>query len=138
MAGQSKLPDTDVYKRQQQEMPKVWYSFTPEYMYFGGIYNKETGQTLFLGPVLITECSLKQAETICLRLGRSGKDSFIIKQCFDNTRPHSVNEPVSYTHLFSGKKLNPFAIAQELSVKDAIISNKKGRKTKSEPKVRTV
>ena len=83
----------------QQEMPKVWYSFTPEYMYFGGIYNKETGQTLFLGPVLITECSLKQAETICLRLGRSGKDSFIIKQCFDNTRPHSVNELLAGLHL---------------------------------------
>ena len=52
-------------------LPPAWYSFTPEHLYFAGMQlpsppdaPKDLCRTLFIGPLLLTECSLKQAENI--------------------------------------------------------------------------
>lgn len=65
-----------------QPLPQIWYSFTPEFIYFGGLKLPSTPYTLLLGPVLLSECSAAQASAICLRLGRKKSDFADIQRYF--------------------------------------------------------
>lgn len=63
-------------------LPGIWYSSTPEYLYFGGLsYNNFL---LLLGPVMVNPCSKKQADQIMHRLGRKISDSQSFRQSMDN------------------------------------------------------
>lgn len=57
-----------------ESLPPAWCSYSPEYMYFGGITLKEHGLLLFVGPILLHECSPKQAEAILKQIGRTKRD----------------------------------------------------------------
>lgn len=57
-----------------EPLPAVWCGYTAEHMYFGGITIKENGMMLLIGPVLLCECSTKQAGAILSRIGRTAKD----------------------------------------------------------------
>ena len=63
-------------------LPELWYSYTSEYLYFGGFTVEEENGILFVGPVLPSECLPRQAETILRRLGRSAKDSASLRAYF--------------------------------------------------------
>ena len=78
-------------------LPQAWYSFTPEHLYFAGMQlpsqpdtPKDLCRTLFIGPLLLTECSLKQAENICQRIGRKRNQTLYIRQYFDAFPPRTV------------------------------------------------
>lgn len=68
-----------------ESLPELWCSSTPETMLFGGLYLKETNEMLFLGPVLPLECSLRQADAILSRIGRSSKDRELLIKYFSST-----------------------------------------------------
>lgn len=70
------------------KLPDVWYSSTPEHLYFGGIllppYEMPSRKILLLGPVLVSECIRRQAEDISKRLGLRPKDWIDIQQYFNH------------------------------------------------------
>lgn len=72
--------------------PDLWYSFTPEYLYFGGIRLPQDSRDrmLLIGPTLLFECSHRQAEALCSRLGRRHRDLPAIQNYFTQTCPHEV------------------------------------------------
>lgn len=70
-----------------KELPDIWTSNTPEFIYFGGIYMKKFESLLFIGPLFTTTCSLTQARKILNRLGRSQTDANTFRQQF-NTLPY--------------------------------------------------
>lgn len=80
-----------------ETLPDIWYSSTPEYLYFGGLNIKESdnnnanGTLLFLGPVLVNHCSPKQAEAIMHRLGRKVNDAASYKHSCDISPLFSVS-----------------------------------------------
>lgn len=65
-------------------LPHIWYSTTPEYLYFGGLRLEAENGILFVGPVLPSECLPRQAETILLRLGRSLRDVSALQAYFSS------------------------------------------------------
>ena len=73
-----------------KELPDVWYSFTPEYIYFGGLRLPETGHILFVGPTLQLACTRKQAQDLCRRIGRRTSDIPAIQNYFSQTGPHTA------------------------------------------------
>ena len=72
-----------------EEVPDVWYSFTPEYAYFGGV-RLDDGAIIFLGPTLLGECTDVQAAALRRRLGRRPQDTASIRQYFTLTGPHNL------------------------------------------------
>lgn len=68
-----------------EHLPELWCSSTPETMLFGGLFLKEEQKMLFLGPVLPLECSIRQADTILSRIGRSSKDREALIRYFSFT-----------------------------------------------------
>lgn len=58
----------------EETLPSVWYADTPEHLFFGGLRIETTGETLFLGPVMPFTCSVRQADAILARIGRTPKD----------------------------------------------------------------
>lgn len=78
-------------------LPKIWYSYTAEYMYFGGLNLEEENGILFIGPVLLSDCLPRQAETILSRLGRSSQDAPALRAYFsENT---TCDLPALLSHL---------------------------------------
>ncbi len=87
------------------ELPFVWHTYTPEFLYFGGIclpkenykHSDRTSRlcadctTLLLGPVLLADCSRKQADQVCQRIGRSGADISIMQSYLSHNGNHSVH-----------------------------------------------
>lgn len=71
-------------------LPPVWYSFTPEFLYFGGLRIPDSPWLLLLGPVLLSACSVKQADAICQRIGRKRADFSAIQSYLSATGPHRV------------------------------------------------
>lgn len=65
-------------------LPACWCSNTPETMLFGGLFLKAEQRMLFLGPVLPYECSMRQADTILSRMGRSSKDREALLKYFSS------------------------------------------------------
>ncbi|MCD8068223.1 MAG: AraC family transcriptional regulator, partial [Lachnospiraceae bacterium] len=89
----------------QENLPGFWYSSSPEYMYFAGIHFSDRKEAVFLGPILLSECSLKQAQEICARLGRKPKDAPIIQRYFDKTKARDIEGLLSCLRLL-GHLLN--------------------------------
>lgn len=58
-----------------QNLPPIWTSNTPEFIYFGGIYMKNFDLLLFIGPLFTAECSISQSRKILNRLGRPQQDA---------------------------------------------------------------
>ncbi len=56
------------------ELPPIWYCDTPEHLFFGGVLLEESGETLFLGPVMPFACSIRQADSVLSHIGRDVKD----------------------------------------------------------------
>ena len=79
------------------KLPPVWYSFTPEYLYFGGITVPEENGILFLGPLLPFECLPRQAELILHRLGRKTSDAPALRTYFSKNMPCDL--PTLFSHL---------------------------------------
>lgn len=52
-----------------KELPPVWTSNTPEFIYFGGLHMKKNNLLLFIGPIFTAECSISQSKKILERLG---------------------------------------------------------------------
>ena len=75
------LPDT---------LPDVWYSYTPEYLYFGGLRLRKTDRILLIGPSMLFECTRKQAENVCRQLGRKSTDLTAIQNYFTQIGPHTA------------------------------------------------
>lgn len=75
------LPDT---------LPDVWYSYTPEYLYFGGLRLQKTDRILLIGPSMLFECTKKQAENVCRQLGRKSTDLTAIQNYFTQIGPHTA------------------------------------------------
>ncbi len=75
------------------DLPDIWYAFTPEYVYFGGIRIKDSDRLLLLlvGPVMLYECSNMQAASLCRRLGRKSSDTEMLRQYFSLTGPHHLD-----------------------------------------------
>lgn len=67
-----------------ESLPSVWYTDTPEHLFFGGLRLEETGDTLFLGPVMPFNCSARQADLILARIGRTTKDRPILTDYFSS------------------------------------------------------
>ena len=87
----------DIPASSPDRLPPAWYSFTPEHLYFAGMQlpsqpNTPKGpcRTLFIGPLIPTECSLQQAEKICQKLGRKRNQTLYIRQYFDAFPPRTV------------------------------------------------
>lgn len=86
-------------------LPDIWYSFTPESIYFGGISlssgseKHHDGKTLVLGPVVLSECSFKQAEDICRRLGLHHRERTTIQTYFDRIGPCDPQKFINNLHL---------------------------------------
>ena len=87
----------DVAASSPDRLPPAWYSFTPEHLYFAGMQlpsqpdaPRDLCRTLFIGPLLLTECSLKQAENICQKIGRKRNQTPYIRQYFDAFPPRTV------------------------------------------------
>ena len=57
-----------------QELPPVWYSISPEFMYMAGLTLTDKNMTIFIGPACVLDCSREQASRILERIGRSRKD----------------------------------------------------------------
>lgn len=74
-----------------KSLPPVWYSFTPEHLYMGGVRILNTRQFLFLGPILLTECTQKQADNLCHQIGRVQTNTSIIKAYFAEIGPRSIS-----------------------------------------------
>lgn len=88
-----------------KHLPGAWYSFTPEYLYFCGCYLEKEDLNLFLGPVVLSECTQKQAQLICDRLGRPAKDSLLLQSCLNQSHLHSVPNFLANLRLL-GRLLN--------------------------------
>lgn len=69
------------------DLPPVWYAESPEHLYFGGLSMEETGETLFLGPVLPFTCSTREADAILERIGRTTKDRQALVSYFFSILP---------------------------------------------------
>lgn len=78
-------------------LPPIWYSYTSEYLYFGGLALENENGILFIGPVLSSDCLPRQAETILGRLGRSSKDSSALRAYFSGNAPCDL--PTLLAHL---------------------------------------
>ncbi|MDO4650053.1 MAG: AraC family transcriptional regulator [Eubacteriales bacterium] len=74
-----------------EEKPGIWYSYTPEFLYFAGISLPDSDQTLLIGPLLLTECTNRQALSVTQRLGRKLEDMYTLQQYFNCIQPHSVS-----------------------------------------------
>lgn len=57
-----------------KELPPVWYSISPEYMYMAGLTVPEINMKVFIGPAHVFDCSREQAACILERIGRSRRD----------------------------------------------------------------
>lgn len=57
-----------------KELPPVWYSISPEYMYMAGLTVPEINMKIFIGPAHVFDCSREQAACILERIGRSRRD----------------------------------------------------------------
>ena len=79
------------------ELPPVWYSFTPESLYFGGITVPEENGVVFIGPLLPFECLPRQAELILHRLGRKTSDVPALRTYFSKNMPCDL--PTLFSHL---------------------------------------
>lgn len=55
-------------------LPPIWYSDTPEHLFFGSVCLEATGETIFLGPVMPFACSPLQANHVLSHIGRNAKD----------------------------------------------------------------
>ena len=88
-------------------LPPVWYSFTPEYLYFGGITVPEENGIVFVGPLMPFECLPRQAELILHRLGRKASDEPALRTYF------SKNAVCDLPTLFSHLKLLNYALNQK-------------------------
>lgn len=89
------------------KLPPVWYSFTPEYLYFGGITVPEENGIVFVGPLMPFECLPRQAELILHRLGRKASDEPALRTYF------SKNAVCDLPTLFSHLKLLNYALNQK-------------------------
>lgn len=69
-----------------ENLPSIWYSYTPEYLYFGAVTLPDQKQFLLLGPILMNSCSRRQGEQILQHLGRSRKDLPLLLCSFDDFR----------------------------------------------------
>lgn len=79
----------------------MWYSFTPEYIYFGGICLPEN-RVLLLGPFMLGECTDLQASHLRRRLGGNAFDTKKIRQYFSLTGPHNLESLQANLRLVSG------------------------------------
>lgn len=86
--------------------PPVWYSFTPEYMYFGGVKEEKENRLFFIGPVLINNCSRKQAESILQRIGRKGSNLSSLLRSFSDYANCNASSLIAH--------LNPKQIREKL------------------------
>ena len=55
-------------------LPDAWITSTDEKIYLGGFRIKDGNKILLLGPVFLTDCTVKQAKDILLRLGQNKRD----------------------------------------------------------------
>lgn len=100
------------------ELPPVWYSFTPEYLYFGGITVPEENGILFLGPLLPFECLPRQAELILHRLGRKASDVPALRTYFSKNMPCDLPTLLShlkFLHYALNKKTDPDIVGMPFS-----------------------
>ncbi len=95
-------------------LPAIWYSNTPEYLYFGGLDISRLQRTsgagspllLLLGPVLVNPCTGKQAEAVMQRLGRRLSDAAAFRHCMDQSPLVSVSRLAANLILLSNILLN--------------------------------
>ncbi|MBQ9614374.1 MAG: helix-turn-helix domain-containing protein [Lachnospiraceae bacterium] len=90
----SSLPDV---------IPEIWYSQSPEGLYFGGVSipweGEDSRNLLFLGPVLLDTCTRKQARSLMVRLGHPEPDADIFVMHAER-HPHiSVSSLIAYLQL---------------------------------------
>lgn len=100
------------------KLPPVWYSFTPEYLYFGGITVPEENGILFLGPLLPFECLPRQAELILHRLGRKASDVPALRTYFSKNMPCDLPTLLSHLkllHYALNKKTEPDIVGMPFS-----------------------
>lgn len=100
------------------ELPPVWYSFTPEYLYFGGITVPEANGILFLGPLLPFECLPRQAELILHQLGRKVSDVPALRTYFSKNMPCDLPTLLSHLkllHYLLNKKTEPDIVGMPFS-----------------------
>lgn len=71
------------------DLPDIWYCFTPEYLYFGGIRLNEN-LMIFLGPTMLGECTDMQVSTLRRRIGRKPADKDSIRRYFSLTGAHNL------------------------------------------------
>lgn len=64
-------------------LPAIWYSYSPEQLFFGGIVLPDTNDLLLVGPVLSRPCNRLQASAVASRLGRKEKDISILMHSLD-------------------------------------------------------
>ena len=127
-----------------EALPDIWYSSTPEHLYFGGINiskadaNSNKNLLLFLGPVLVNPCSQKQAEAIIQRLGRKKSDADSYRHSCDISPLFSVpqlcsnliflseillSQSISHINMIDFKWANIFPSPKE-ALTEAVFSNK--------------
>ena len=81
------------------DLPPVWYSFTPEYMYFGGVKEEKENRLFFIGPVLMNNCSRKQAENILQRIGRKRSDLSSLLRSFSDYANCNASSLIAHLNL---------------------------------------
>lgn len=71
------------------DLPEIWYTYTPESIYFCGILlpasSSVSREMILLGPVLLSACAQRQAEDICRRLGQPLKEWSTLQRYFNRT-----------------------------------------------------
>lgn len=76
-------------------LPCAFYGFTPEYLYFGGICIPETNEVIFLGPILRSQCSVRQSRQICERLGRPASSASKVQDYLNITGGRTLDSILS-------------------------------------------
>ena len=79
----------------RRPLPAVFYGVTPEFLYFGGLCIPGTDEVLFLGPILRSPCSDRQARNICRRIGRPVSDAARIEEYMNATGGRTVESILS-------------------------------------------
>lgn len=85
------------------KLPPLWYSHSPEQLYFGGISLPETENMLFIGPVVSNPCTRMQAAEIIHRLGRPERDAATLMRglnTFQNTDIGQLKSMLSLLSLY--------------------------------------
>lgn len=99
-------------------LPVLWYSYSPEQLFFGGILLPDTGNLLLVGPVLSRTCSRAQASAVISRLGREEKDIPILMHGLDTFQKIGVEQLKSMLSLLA------FHFYHDLSREPELISFK--------------